>query len=397
MSGAHSLIAPSGANIWGKEGGCTAYPLMVQTFPEEETPESREGEAGHELAARLVLETATRGSISPVLRSTLVGTPAANGELFTDEMFDGAELYANRLGEETKKRGIFGGVNIGIEKPVKAPQIHPLSEGTPDFKLWDPRALELIVADYKSGYEAVEVFENYQLINYAAGLIHELQLSGLDDQYITVIFLIIQPRAMHRKGPIREWRVKLSDLRGDINILHAKAHQALGPNAECHSGDHCKHCPGRHACEAAIHAGMSLYEVTSRPLPMNISIEALGLQLAIVDRAVKQLEYLRTGLSTQVEQHIRSGKLVPFWGTEPTFGRMKWSRPVAEVAALGKAMSTPEKSFNLLKPPEAITPKQAIALGLDESVVRAFSETPRTGLKLVPDNGNKAKQVFNNG
>ena len=38
--------------------------------------------------------------------------------------------------------------------------------------------------------------------------------------------------------------------------------------------------------------------------------------------------------------------------------------------------------------------EKAIKLGVDETVINAYSETPKTGIKLVPDNGNKAKQVF---
>jgi hypothetical protein len=47
-----------------------------------------------------------------------------------------------------------------------------------------------------------------------------------------------------------------------------------------------------------------------------------------------------------------------------------------------------------LRKKEAITPKQAIKLGVDETVIKAYSTQPRTGVKIVPDNGNKAKQVF---
>ena len=47
-----------------------------------------------------------------------------------------------------------------------------------------------------------------------------------------------------------------------------------------------------------------------------------------------------------------------------------------------------------LRNTKPITPKQALKLGIDEAVITEYSSTPRTGLTLVPDNGNKAKQLF---
>jgi hypothetical protein len=50
--------------------------------------------------------------------------------------------------------------------------------------------------------------------------------------------------------------------------------------------------------------------------------------------------------------------------------------------------------IDLRKPPAPCTPKQAIAKGIDSAVISQYSETPAGALKLVADNGNKAREVF---
>jgi hypothetical protein len=86
---------------------------------------------------------------------------------------------------------------------------------------------------------------------------------------------------------------------------------------------------------------------------------------------------------------MRSGRDVPGWIQEPTYGRKKWIAPASDVAALGDMMGV-----DLRKPVDVVTPNQAVKKGVDETVITAYCETPRTGFKIAPDNGNKAKQVF---
>jgi hypothetical protein len=360
---------------------------MAQCYPEtEETPEAAEGTASHEIAAQLI-QDAARG-FNGGKWADWEGKTAPNGVVYTEEMFDGAKLYADDVAMIMRERSVFGGPSLGVEQRLEAPRIHELSFGTCDCFLFDRKTGELFIWDYKFGYELVEAFENWQSINYAAGIFDQFGVNGLEDQITTVRIRIAQPRAFHREGPIREWKVKGSDLRGYFNQLHAGAHKALGPNAECNTGPHCKHCPGRHACEAAITAGARLFEAASKPVPVELSDAALGVQLSLVKRARKHLEYLESGFEEQVAGRMRAGALIPGWGREDTYGRDKWDKPFEEVIAMGEMFGQD------LRKKEPITPKQAIKLGVDEAVIKAYSSQPRTGVKIVPDNGNKAKQVF---
>lgn len=384
----HSIIPPSSAGIWGKPNGCTGWVVMAQTYPEtEESEESREGTATHEIGADIITDGKT-GTAHRHTARDWVGITASNNVVFTEEMFEAAKLYADDVINEMRSRSIFGGPNLGIEAPVTAKRIHELSFGTCDAFLYDRNKNELLIWDFKFGYEIVEAFENWQAINYACGILEALEIDGIDDQSLTVSIRIVQPRAFHRDGPIREWVVKGSDLRGYFNTLSANAHEALGPNAVYRTGSHCKHCSGRHACPAALKAGLALYEVVTKPIPAELSPEAMGLQLSLIKRARKQLEYLESGFEEQLKSVVRGGTSVPGWMVEPKFGREKWNKPLEEVFALGDMLG------HDLREPKAITPNAARKLGVDDAVITAYSIKPNSGVALVPDTGNKAKSIF---
>lgn len=382
----HSIIAPSSAGIWGKPDGCTGYVAMAASYPEaEDSQHAREGTAAHELGEILIalgIESHPE-TVTPDIRKNYVNKPAANGEIFTGEMFDGAWDYASDVLREFRARP---NATTFSEYGVKAKSVHSESFGTVDQVMYDPDAQELIIWDYKFGHGIVEAFENWQCINYVAGIFDEFKL---EDQYTTVRIRIVQPRAFHPEGIIREWATNGAELRGHINTLHNNAHKALGPEASTLTGSHCRYCEALHACPAALEAGMKLYEVAGQPLPVELSDQALGLQLSMVKRAREHLEYLESAYTEQVKSKLRGGSNIPGWGVEPKLGRVKWSKPIDEVIALGDILGK-----DLRRPLDAITPSQAIKLGVDKTVVDAYSERPTTGLELKQINTKKSREVF---
>jgi hypothetical protein len=391
----HSIIPPSSAGIWGAQDGCTGWVLMNLTYPEtEQSTAAAEGEAAHQIAAEMVEHFRQgRAGGGPLSWSGYEGRAANNGVMFDEGMHEAAEVYAADVGRVIRTRGVFSADYVKIETQRLIPSIHAEAYGTPDCTVYDAGKMEFIIWDFKYGFEVVEAYENWQLICYAAGLIDELlpkmAQSGIDDTAFTFRLVAVQPRAYHRQGPVREWAVTGAQLRGYVNILHANAEKALGPNATFNTGPHCKHCPGRHACPAALQAGFRLFEAATQALPVELPPAALGVQLALVGRARRQLEYLETGYHEQAKALMRSGRDVPGWIQEPTYGRKKWIAPAGDVAALGDMMGV-----DLRKPVDVVTPNQAVKKGVDETVITAYCETPRTGFKIAPDNGNKAKQVF---
>lgn len=358
---------------------------MVAQYPEEASEDTLAGEASHWLGETLIQMGAVM-HVTPDIRDGLVGSEAPNGVILSDEMFEASWEYANDVVREIKK---YPGATWAVEQRVKAPNVHAESFGTTDAFLYSAEAHLLIVWDYKFGFKIVEAFENWQGINYVAGLFEMLGIDGVADQKLRVDIRIVQPRAFHRDGSIRPWKAAGSDFRGYITTLSNNAHEALSDRAKTRSGSHCIYCNARHACQAALDAGLGMFEAVNKPIPAELAPAQLGTQLAIVKRARKQLEYLESGYEEQLKSLIRSGTRVPGWAVEPGVGKRQWSKPIEEILKLGDLLGV-----DLREPVKAISPAKAEKKGVDAAVVSAYVEKRQTGLSVVPDNNNKAREVF---
>lgn len=389
MNGSHSIIAPSSAGIFGPPDGCTAYPIMALQHPEvEATEESREGEATHELAEGMIRE-ASRGGGNTFQREKIINTQATNGVLVNDEMYDGAKLYADICIELMRSTGVFGGVNLGIERRVHAPRIHELSAGTPDFFLYQQHDKILHIIDFKFGYLDVDVYENYQLINYFEGICNELNIN--DDQNIMVHFKIVQPRSYNGTGKIKQWIVNAAELRPHINSIHFNVTKALNGQGVIKTGRHCRDCCARLHCKPAIDIGVQLFEIASKPIAIDLNVHQLSNQLSIVREAIERLTYLDKALSVEVEHTIKRGDVVPGWTIEPGRVVQKWSDDISIDDVLMMGMNN---GHNLAKPMELITPNKAKSLGIDTSVIKQYTKEVNQTSKLKPVSANKIKRAF---
>lgn len=371
---AHSRIPPSSAYIWAG-GGCTGWVKMIESLPAPipESESAAEGTATHEVGERLIFKALNFG-VGPTLE---VGDKAENGVVVTEEMVECAEMYADDVIAEWLRRG--QPATHGLEYRVDCPSIHLESFGTCDFWLYDPTERLLIIWDYKHGHLVVDAYENWQLANYAA---------GIDQTPDEVEFRVCQPRAFRPKNIRARWRVPIKRLEPMFGILRDRATEALGPNPVCKSGPHCRRCDARTNCGTAIAAALTLYEAAGSPVPIELSTDALGLQLSVVTRAIDALTGLQTGYEEQVTALIKSGKQVPWWALEPSQGREGWTKPNSEVFALGDLLGLD------LRKDAPITPNQARKLGIDNTTLSMYSGR-KNGLKLVFDTGEKARKIFN--
>lgn len=363
---------------------------MSQQFPETEVDQSAiEGEASHEIAA-LLIERAARG-YDTTPDDEFLGKPASNGVLYDQDMIDCARIYVEDVIVVMRDTGIFA-KGLGVEEKLTMPDIHELMFGTSDCFIYDGHRGHLYVWDYKYGHDYVDEFENWQGISYINGIISKFGITGIDEQNITVHLRIAQPRCYSAKGAIREWTFTLSDIRGHFNVLRANAAEALSPHAVTRTGSHCKHCSARHACGAALNAGNKLYEVATHPTPLDMSPDAIGVQYSIIKRALDHLTSLESAYNEQVKLLMKSGVNVPGWTTESTYGREKWV-DAESTKQMGELLG-----LDFTKPADLITPNQVRQLlkksGIDEAVINGYSDRTNTGIKIVSDNGNKAKRAF---
>lgn len=376
MSGAHSILPPSGAAAWRR---CGLWVAMNQAFPQPDSPETLEGTAAHWVAWEIL-----------VGRPVAEGTPAPNGVIVTDEMIEGGELLVATI-RERMPLDQFG--EWHVEEPVQIPRVHPQCWGTPDAWGFALRLETLEVVDYKFGHRFVDEYENDQGVAYTAGIIDVLaeklgKRSGLLDQVVMVNFTIVQPRCFYKGKPVRTWSVKASDLRAHINLLAGAAEKALLPNPTAVTNSECRDCPGRHACPALQQAAYSDAEYAVQSSPVELAPAAASLELRMLERALERLQNRVDGMREAVTAYGRQGHPTPFHRLEQGYGRTQWNVPPGQVIAMGQLMGVD------LSKPGVMTPGQAKKAGVDEAVIKAYSTTPLGQIKLVPDNPTDARRVF---
>lgn len=372
---AHALLAPSSAFRWVN---CPLSASLEAAYPETEpSPASLEGTAAH-----WVVEMQLRGT--PVA----LGDTAPNGVEVTRDMLEGAELVQADIADELGRNWqdlLF------IEKQVQIPRIHPTDNwGTPDYFGWMAEDHDTLrVWDYKFGHGIVEAFENWQLLDYAIGI--------LGDAYLpeTVLELIvIQPRAYHRDGPMRRWRIRAGDIGPYFLRLRESAALATGPKPPALvTTEGCANCRGRHACEALQREAYWAADKAKEFGAFDLSGHALGLELRELRRAQDILKARVSGLEEEAAARIKKGERVAFWMMESTPGRLTWTKPVEEVLVLGQVLG-----LDLAKEPDAITPTQALAAAkavkLPAELFDAYTVRPSGAVKLSPDNGDLARLTF---
>lgn len=367
QSDQHAPFAPSGlARVVACPG---SYALIRNaraaglTLDEDDTDDSREGTAAHEVAARL----AQHGELMPV------GSLTSNGVAVTEEMIEGAELWADTVAPYLD--------GARIEQHIECMYVHRDCHGTPDFA-HGPTNGTLYVADYKFGHRYVDAFENWQLIAYAIGSMPSYLPT------MRVILRIVQPRSYHRDGPVREWVLSGHDLRDYAGILHSKCAEAESEAAQCIAGSQCYECPARHICEAALHAEQASLWLSGSTIPLDATVEAKAVRLLQIRRAADHLKQMESGITEDLTAAIRRGINVPGFTLAAGAGREKWTHEVAEVVALGAAMGVD------VSKPGCITPNQARKAGLSPDIVAAYSERATGEVKLVEDDGSAMRRIF---
>lgn len=374
----HAYFPPSGSATWVH---CALWALMNAAYPQPPDEKTREGDAFHWLCSETI-------KAYPLCHIP-TGTRAPNGVVIDDEMQEGLDVVLESI--EPEKRLVPGcGCPLWIEHRMHGSWIHPeLHFGTPDLVTFKHGFLD--VFDWKYGHLFVDEFECWQLICYALFWLQKLcDEEKLDDHQIVVRMHVVQPRAYHARGPHRVWTVRGSDLRAYANILRGAVEKALVPKPIATTGSHCRDCPGRHACEANQQSAQTAIEISKATMPHEMPPEALGSELRMLWAAKERLDARLTGLVAEADKLMRTGTKVPHTMLEATGGRESWLKPVEEVIALGEVLQKP------LSKPGVITPNQARKLGVPEDVIAVFASRPTGGLKLVLDDGSKARRAFSN-
>ena len=151
--------------------------------PSLESDAAKRGTDVHELCERF-------------LRSEL---PPNEFHALDQETKDSVQLYFNTVTEqyEADPRA-----QMGLEHRFSLEDVHPGCFGTCDAWVWNPTTRGLYIYDYKNGVSVVEIKNNAQFLYYALGALVTLKFPAL---FIEMV--VVQPRAKHKLGPVRRWRI----------------------------------------------------------------------------------------------------------------------------------------------------------------------------------------------
>lgn len=373
----HAILAPSSADTWVI---CHAMPLMVkdmvERLPPGDTQPADDGTASHWAMAEIA------GG-----RVVAEGQITSDGHVLSQEMIDGAQMIVDDVAATVPH---IPREHWHVEERVSmARRIHRDNWGTPDLWVFDASSWTLYIWDYKFGHGIVEVFENWQLLDYLAGILETLGIDGNTEQHVKVVFTIVQPRAFHRDGPIRRWRVEsAANLRGYHNRLEMAAEDAMSGFASATPNANCVYCEARHVCQALQRDAYRSAQLSYQGVPVLMTPEAVGLELTLLTEAAKRLEARINGLATQGDAMARGGKPVPGWELEKVLPREKWHDP-KKAAAYARLLK-----LDLVKEETIVTPRQARDMGMPAEIVAELSGRGPAGLKFVAVEESRGRRLF---
>ena len=356
--------------------------------PQPESIYAKEGTVAHTLA-----QIALTDGLDPyrLIRSTYEGVPV------TYEMVEAIQVYLDVIEADIVQYGVPK-KTLQVEKEFKLPQIHPDCRGTNDANL--PVFLtKVIVYDFKYGSGiAVDAEDNKQGLYYALG-------ASTEGDYDEFEIVIVQPRAIHKKGPVRRWCINKATLNAFAEELKAAVKATEKPDAPLHCGEWCKKtfCPALICClearqtmqKAALVAFDGPVATTTPPNPENLTVGQLQRLLdmtPVIDAYLKAVESYALDLADKGDK-IPGYKLVArrsnrIWKDEEEvkkkFGASA-TRTVIEVLSPSQL----EAEFKKLT-----SAKEA------KAEVEPLTFKPDTGNVLVPENDAreavrpKLEQVF---
>lgn len=387
MSGTHAVCPPS---FLDTVVHCPGSLSLSRANPQPETDATKEGEVAHKVAMEYAVASAHPDHEGPPKLGDII-----DGIRVDAEMIAGAKMYAEAL------EGFDGTpeqyVPIWRMSPEKPASIDPetgeatsVVGGTPDFWQYAENTRTLRITDYKYGHLYVEVYEMWQLIAYACGVIDMLVAQGRAHEFeIIVEFMLVQPRCYSADSPVRTWTTSAQNLRSYVNQAKAAVEDALAPNPKTKAGTHCLFCPARAFCKTAHVASTAILEYAGIVEAMSQNPHEIGLRLNLINAALTMLKGVATGLEEQALQMIRSGKTVPWFKIGYSQPRETWAKSVEEVHMLGVLSGK-----TLTKLDYAATPKQAVKLGIDRTVIDQYSVTPHGKARLESDDLTAAAKIF---
>lgn len=227
----HTALGPSNAHRFEQ----CAYSVAPSTEEDTSSVHADLGTAAHGL-----LELATRIGRPP---QRFIGTKMHKEHVADDNMIAAVEHATDWL------RGYLARnkkAHFHIEYKVQLSGVYGVKryeQGTGDL-IVDNWPEELVTADYKHGIgHVVEVENNPQHMLYAAGYQHET-----GRVYKRYRMIVIQPRARHKDGPIREWVCTHEELMAFVEKMRKRVREIERNPNQAKAGTWCTFCKQAKTC-----------------------------------------------------------------------------------------------------------------------------------------------------
>lgn len=379
---AHSILGASASSRWLN---CPGSVALTEQVPERgDTKYSAEGTVAHEVA-----ELALREGVDPLM---YVGK-RIDGIMVTKEMALAVGMYVDKVNTLGQSVGVEPMIEVRFSLAKLGPPVDMF--GTADCVVPDRERSHLHVLDYKHGQGVVvEAANNPQLMTYALGAV-----LALEERFNQITVWIVQPRAPHRDGVVREWTFSWDELVDFRKRLIAGAEACFEEDAPLAVGSWCRFCPASALCPAQKeHAVVTVQDAfvadaaPELPAPPTLTEEELAVVLEHADHIMDWLRSVQAYVRQQKEDgHV----LVDSWKLIEKRANRAWSKEEEQVVAdLADVGLTPEDLYvkKLLSPAqvEKLLRREGhqIPDGLVERVVNGYNLVPSSDPRpeAVPSN-----------
>ena len=323
-----------------------------------------------------------------------IGQVDPDGTVIDEEMALGAQTCVDHVLQVCQARG--GLRSLWIEKHVSMPQIHALNNGTLDLALVAPQGYpEIHLWDAKFGHIDVAAFENWQEINYTAGIVNELGITGADDINWTVHMYIVQPFSYSPEGPIKTWTVNLADLRGYFNRLRMAAEKAID-STTLTPGPHCHRCPRVGSCPAARKAVYSMAHYADQPFDIDqLTVEDMAAERDILETIGKIIKGRTSDIEAMLMHELKQGNSGETGlAVEASSGNLKWKIPPDQVLALGKQFGINAAKEGVITPTQFKDAASAEMRDAVNQTINTIAHRPPGGLKIIEAGNSLAARAF---
>ena len=359
----HSWFGPSKGALGVN---CPPSIRLTENMVEESSEFALEGTAAHALAEY-------KGK--HVLGFSVCSRPVSDYD--SDVMEEATDEYAELLRDRVNQMRLHSpDPLIQFETRVGMGDYVPDSFGTCDFMCIGDD--ELLIVDFKFGYQEISAVENIQMQMYSLGAY--LEFGHLYD-FTTITMIICQPR-IHNTSV---WSTTVEDLlHWAEHVLKPAAAQAAKGEGEFNPGPWCSkyYCRARTRCRARCEELLKLAQMEFKPAPLLDDDE----MACVMDKAEELSRWADEIFAYATAQAIVYGKQYPGW--KLVSGRSV-TKLVDEAGAVKAAKGAGLTDDQLYKKSVVTLTEMKKLLGKDqyESLIGPFTKksTPRMTLTRDTD------------